>query len=104
MKEGIYNVHLSADSYDGEALINVEGRRGEGRDGVWQIAVNFTEFGARCGANAVIDMPPDVVHNSRIPAHYAVDLNGSSDEESFSLLGIGPLGLIIELKGQWTGG
>ncbi len=104
MKEGIYSVHLSADSYDGDALLSLEGRRGEGRDGVWQIALNFNDFGARCGANAVIDMPPDVVHNSRIPAHYSVELNGSSDEESFSLIGIGPLGLIVELKGRRTDG
>ncbi len=104
MKDGIYAVCLSADSYDGEALLNFKGRRGEGRDGVWRVAIDFNDFGPRCGATALIEMPPEVVHNPGIPERYSVALSGSSDDESFSLLGTGPLGLIVELTGRRTGG
>jgi hypothetical protein len=102
MKNGNYDIRLSAGSYAGNGVMEVVNDHGLGHDGVYKLEVRLQGAGSKLTSTTSINMSPEVVRNWHLPARYSLSMVGTEREEDFSLLGTGPLGLIIELNGQWT--
>ena len=100
MKDGRYNMSLSADGYTGKGDLSLNDNRGQGHDGKFKVELHLQGQGPKLAGIANVLMSPHVVHNSRMPEHYSLSMTGTEAENSFSLIGIGPLGLIIEISAQ----
>jgi hypothetical protein len=100
MKNGQYAICLSADGYSGSGRLALTGRNGAGRDHRYQIELQLLDEGPRCAGIVNIQMDPAVVHNRSMPRHYSLSMSGNSVDDTFDLIGIGPLGLIITLTGK----
>jgi len=101
MKNGQYKICLKADGYSGEGDLSLSDDHGQGHDGAYAVELELHGKGPSLNGIARIIMSPAVVHNSRMPERYSLPMSGVDHEDAFSLIGIGPLGLIVELNAQW---
>ena len=100
MRDGVYQLNLTADGYSGNGEMNLNDNRGQGHDGQFKVELHLHGEGPQLSGIANVLMSPRIVHNSRMPEHYSLTMNGNEHDDSFSLIGIGPLGLIIEIKAE----
>jgi len=103
MKDGEYTICLKAGPYAGAGELSLNNDYGKGHDGVYAVEVQLQGQGPRLHGIANILMSSTVVHNSQMPSHYSLPMTGIDKPDGFSLMGIGPLGLIIELDAHWNG-
>ena len=100
MRDGSYRIRLAADGYAGRGTLQLERNRGRGHDGSFSVAIHVVSDAPTLTAVVDIDLTADAVGNTRMPDRYALDMTGHSvDADTFALIGVGPLGLIIELQG-----
>jgi hypothetical protein len=103
MKDGNYDLCFSADGYTGHGSLVLEGMRASGGDDHYTLEGSLTD--TRQNITAVFDvlMPPRFVPNSRLPDHYSLQMTGTASDGDFSLIGTGPLGLIVEIDCSYNG-
>ena len=103
MKNGSYTLRFNCDGYTGTGRLEVDVLTVKGGDSQYTIEGQLAEAGRNVIAALTIGLAPGVSGNSKIRGSFSCAMTGTSSEESFSLYGIGPLGLIIEIDGQWAG-
>ncbi len=99
MKDGSYRINLAADGYAGQGELNLSGNRGQGHDGRYRLDIHVLSEMPTLTALVNIQMHSHTIRNARIPGHYSLEMTGNGRGDGFTLIGIGPLGLIIELNG-----
>lgn len=100
MKDGHYNLSLTADGYCGIGELSLNDNRGQAQDGKFKIQLHLQGQGPKLAGIANVLMSPQVLQNSRLPEHYSLNMTGTERGDSFSLIGIGPLGLIVEISAE----
>jgi hypothetical protein len=100
MRDGQYSICLSANGYSGRGKLELKANRGQGHDGRYRVELLLRGEGSTCAGIANVLMDPRTVHNSSMPSHYSLNMTGSSNGEAFKLIGVGPLGLIVQLDGE----
>jgi hypothetical protein len=97
MKDGHYDLCLSTDGYDGRGSLVIEGKHIEGGNDQFEFEGHLSD--ARQNITAVLNVLMDalVVPNSRLPRQFSLQMTGTATDDDFSLIGTGPLGLIIEI-------
>lgn len=103
MKDGIYEFRFSADGYDGFGEMILKDNRGKGEDRYFRIEGHLMENRSSLTAVVNVLMAPATVRNARLPEHYSLNMTGTANDSEFSLIGIGPIGVIVDLKGTWRG-
>jgi hypothetical protein len=103
MKDGHYDLCLSADGYSGRGSLLLEGRRARGSDGHYRIQGNVFDAAQHINAVFSVLMPPALIANARVPEHYSLQMTGTADDAGFTLIGVGPLGLIVEIACSYKG-
>lgn len=102
MRDGNYALRFAADGYVGNAQFAMHDNRGQGHDGVFRLEGHLIERPATLDAIFNVMMGPEVVSNSSMPDHYSLQMTGAKRDDHFNVIGIGPLGLIIEIDGDWS--
>jgi hypothetical protein len=100
MQDGNYDIRLKADGFNGAGALNLTGDEGEGGSHDFSIRLHMGGAGPSATGALTIAMDSANVHNTSIPPTYAVAMTGSSSADQFALLGVGPIGLIVELLGE----
>ena len=100
MRDGVYHLNLTADGYSGNGELNLNDNRGQGHDGKFKIELHLQGGGPKLSGIANVLMSPRIVHNSRMPEHYSLTMDGNERDDTFSLIGVGPLGLIVEITAE----
>ena len=103
MKDGVYELQFSADGYNGLGEMVLKDNRGKGQDEKVRIEGHLMENRSSLSAVVNVLMAPATLRNARVPAHYSLTMTGTADDGGFSLIGIGPIGIIVDLKGTWRG-
>ena len=103
MKDGRYSMHFSAAGYDSEGTFLLQGNRGRGDDGQFKLEGRLMERSNNLTASFDVLMTPAATMNSRLPAHYSLDMTGTANDEGFTLIGTGPLGVIVDIGCAWVG-
>ncbi len=103
MKDGIYELQFSADGYDGLGEMVLKDNRGKSQDRHLRLEGHLTESRSSLTALVNVLMTPAMVRNARLPEHYSLNMAGTANDGEFSLIGIGPIGIIVDLKGTWRG-
>jgi hypothetical protein len=103
MKDGHYDLCLSADGYSSRGLLLLEGRRARGSDGRYRIQGNVFDGARHINAVFSVLMPPALVANACMPENYSLQMTGTADDAGFTLIGVGPLGLIVEIECAYKG-
>ena len=103
MKDGRYLMRLDLSGYSGRGLLEVQDKVAFGQDDGYGLTGRIDGMHPRCMAALAIELLPKTNPNSRVPNRFAVSMNGTCDDASFEIIGTGPLGLIVELRGSWVG-
>ncbi len=102
MKDGIYSLRFSADGYEGNGTFDLQENRGHGHDGKFKLEGHLIKNGSKLTAIFNVLMTPTIVRNSRLPEHYSLNMSGTSTEDTFRLIGTGPLGVIVDIDCRWS--
>ena len=102
MNDGVYALRFSADGYEGDGTFALQRNRGHGGNGLFRVEGHLVEKQNRLTAIVNVLMQPAAVHNARLPEHYSLNMTGTSSGDAFSLIGIGPLGVIVDLDARWS--
>jgi hypothetical protein len=103
MKDGNYDLCLSADGHEGRGSLVLDGRKAKGSGGHYKLEGSLFDGSRNISAVFNVLMHPRIVGNSNIPAHYSLQMTGTALDDDFSLIGTGPLGLIIEISCSYAG-
>ena len=102
MRDGTYALRFSADGYLGNGCFTMHDNRGEAHEGRLRIDGHLIERPATLDAIFNVSMDPEMIGNSGMPSRYSVQMNGAASDDGFSVIGVGPLGLIVEISGEWS--
>lgn len=101
MKDGAYSLCFSAASYSGRGHMNVNRQTITGWDGAYRVTGHVTETGHKLAGNLHVNLDPKIIGNSRLEKEFVLPVTGTSDDRGFVLVGLGPLGIIIQLECGW---
>jgi hypothetical protein len=101
VKDGTYDLVFSANGHDTRASLQFDGRRARASEGEIHLEGNFVNAERHLTAVFDVLMAPCLLRNARIPERYSVQMSGTGSERDFNLIGIGPLGLIVEIAGSY---
>ncbi len=103
MKDGTYSMHFSASGYAGKGTFLLQDNHGRGDDGRFKLQGHLRERSNNLTASFDVLMTPAATMNSRLPEHYSLDMIGTANDDGFTLIGTGPLGLIVDIGCAWVG-
>ena len=103
MKDGNYELLFSADGYSGRGHLVVDGTKAVGGDGQYRVEGNLQDSRQHITASFNVSIEPAVVANARVPHQFSLQMTGIATDRDFSLIGIGPLGLIVEFNCSYRG-
>ena len=103
MKNGHYRMVFSADGHTSDGRLQLEQGFAVGGDGSYKVEGRIAEAGNKLVGMLDIDLAPGMSPNARIEEAFHVNMHGSSDEAGFTLIGAGPLGIIVELTCHYEG-
>jgi hypothetical protein len=103
MKDGNYDLCFSADGYVGRGSLSLDGAHASGSDGRLKLDGNVLDGSRHVTAVFNVSTAPRLIGNALIPDHYSLQMTGTATETDFSLIGTGPLGLIVEITCSYVG-
>jgi len=103
MRDGNYALRISADGFVGNGRFAMHDNRGAGQDTHFRVEGHLIERRAALDAVFNLRVDPAVLDNKGVPKHFSLHLDGAANNDSFHVIGVGPLGLIVEIAGEWTG-
>jgi hypothetical protein len=99
MRNGRYSISFRADGYEASGVMEFKDGHGAGHETAYRITLDLVDSGPRCAGNVEVAMDPSAVRNTSIPREYSVPVTSSCDEDGFNVIGVGPLGIIVDLTG-----
>jgi hypothetical protein len=103
VKNGRYAVRVSADGLSEDTTLFLHDARAETIGGGCELRGQISHAGRHLIGSMTIAVPPNMLCNRFIDGAFVVAMSGQEHGDEFSLYGLGPLGLIIELAGTWVG-
>ncbi len=106
MQDGDYEMHFSADGFQSRGALRLDAGRAVGGDGHYGVDGNCVDSAGQLSAVFNVRMPPRLLGNTRIPEHFSLRMTGATTAQGFQLIGIGPLGVIVEIActpAGWSG-
>ena len=100
MMDGIYSLWLRGSELNSDGVGTIRSNRLEGHDGVFKLSGSISRRGDHALGDFQICFAESAVANSHLPLRFSLSTTGTAGPSTFSLLGAGPLGLIIELSGE----
>ncbi len=97
MADGRYALRFGANGYEARGSLTIDGGRVQGGDGTCRIEGNVAESAGQVSAVINVEIPHELVGNARLPDHFSLRLTGATNDRGFHLIGIGPLGVIVDL-------
>ena len=101
MNDGLYRLRFNAAGADADGSITVTNEAAVGADPYRHLSGTFI----RTGTNVEATLDVTCVDGAPLPIggakQYTIKLAGNSSHHHFSVIGVGPLGLIVELTGEW---
>ena len=103
MRDGNYALRISADGFVGSGVFAMRDNRGAVQDTLFNMTGHLIERRAALDAVFNVKMEPAVIGNKGMPKCFSLHMDGAANNDSFHVIGVGPLGLIIEIDGEWAG-
>ncbi len=103
MKDGHYSMVFSADGHISDGRLDLEEGQANGGDGSYRVVGRIAEAGNSLIGILEITLAPGMSPNAKIGEAFAVTMHGKSDAVGFTLIGAGPLGIIVELTCKYEG-
>jgi|GEM_PF-1681649 len=103
MKDGNYDLCFSADGYVGRGSLSLDGAHASGSDGRLKLDGNLLDGSRHVTAVFNVSTTKRLLRNAHIPDHYSLQMTGTATDNDFSLIGTGPLGLIVEITCSYVG-
>ncbi len=97
MENGDYRMLFSADGRASDGRLSITDGRAVGGDGSYAIRGRITEAGRNLIATFEVKLAPGMSPNKEIEGAFALQMDGKEDAAGFTLIGAGPLGLIVEI-------
>lgn len=102
MKDGLYDWRFVALDKDSRGTVRVRRNLVDGGDPLHTVRGQVSRAGANMLASFEIQWRTPPVHAVEGgPTSYTIRMFGSGTDTEFSLIGLGPVGLIVELQGTW---
>ena len=97
MKNGDYVMVFSADGHESDGRLNLDRGFAVGGDGSYELSGQIAEAGRNLIGTIQVSLAPGMSPNKKISDSFALHMNGKADDNGFTLIGAGPLGIIVEL-------
>ena len=97
MKNGSYRLLFSVDGHTSDGRLLFEGGFAEGGDGSYTLTGQIAEAGRQLIGTFNIALAPGMLPNTKIREAFAIHMSGKEDDHGFTMIGTGPLGIIIEI-------
>jgi hypothetical protein len=101
MNSGRYAMKLNAGDCVAEGLLDLDGAMASSICPEVRIEGQISQAGKHLIGALTLEVPHCSIGNSLIGDLFAVPMIGSGTETHFTLHGLGPLGLIVELVCEW---
>lgn len=101
MKDGLYDFHFVALNEDRRGHVTVKGHLVDGGDPLHVIRGQLSRAGTNLLASFDVHRRATPEHDSAETPHYTIKMFGSGTATQFTVIGVGPLGLIVEIHGTW---
>ena len=97
MRNGDYRLLFSADGHTSDGRLSLENGIVAGGDGSYTVYGQVAEAGRNLIGSFDVALAPGMSPNRKIPESFVVHMNGKEDDGGFTLIGAGPLGIIVEI-------
>jgi hypothetical protein len=97
MKNGCYSMQFSAGGFVESGTLSVANLEAEGHGQRFGIRGRLANTGQRLTASMTVETFPGSLRNRFIGHTFTLSMQGVDAEGQFSLCGVGPLGVIVEL-------
>ena len=97
MRDGSYDIVFSADGYAGTGCAVVAGDAITGSDGSYAFSGALRGSGQSLTAVVHVHLSAESRPNARLPSDFSMPMTGSAKDDGFTLIGAGPLGLIVQI-------
>ena len=97
MKDGQYSMVFSADGHTSDGRLHLAEGRATGGDGSYRVSGRIAEAGRNLIGLIEVELAPGMSPNAKIDEAFEVKMHGKADDAGFTLIGAGPLGIIVEL-------
>jgi hypothetical protein len=99
MRNGKYAIDFSAGDFDGSGWLSAEDNQVQGGDTTYRLKGEIVTASDRAEGQFNVVMEQALTLNSQMPLTFSFSAVGTTSDAEFSLIGVGPLGMIIELSG-----
>ncbi len=103
MRDGNYTLRISADGFFASGLFAMHDNRGAVQEALFNMTGQLIERRAALDAVFNLHVEPAVIDNLGMPKRFSLHMDGAANNDSFSVIGVGPLGLIVEIDAAWAG-
>ncbi len=103
MRNGEYKMIFSADGHASDGRLHVASGFATGGDGSYTLSGQVAEAGRNLIGTFDVSLAPGMSPNREIAAEFVVHMNGREDDSGFTLIGAGPLGIIVEINCRYDG-
>ena len=97
VKDGQYTMVFSADGHTSDGRLHFSEGRASGGDGSYRLNGQIAEAGRNLIGVIQVELAPGMSPNAKIAEAFEVRMHGKADDAGFTLIGAGPLGIIVEL-------
>ena len=97
MRNGDYRLLFSADGHTSDGRMTIAQGFATGGDGSYLLNGQVAEAGRHLIGTFDISLAPGMSPNKKIEESFVVHMNGKEDDAGFTLIGAGPLGIIVEI-------
>ena len=101
MKNGQYRMVFSADGHTSDGRLQLDQGFAVGGDGSYRVTGRIAEAGNNLVGVLDVDLAPGMSPNAKIDGSFNVKMHGKADAAGFTLIGAGPLGIIVELTCEY---
>ncbi len=96
-EDGRFSCRLDAGTYRGFGWAEVKGKTVLGGDGTYSFTGILQGRSDRIAATLTVSLDPGAKPHALIASDFDARMEGTADAKSFTLLGTGPLGIIVEI-------
>ena len=103
MKDGIYQMSLTAYAYSGSGRLALNGDHGRAEDDNFTLTVRLMHGGHALRGDVRVLRRASAHDHGGLPSTFSLDMLGSGGLDTFNLIGTGPRGIIFEIDAGWIG-
>ncbi|MEO8936615.1 MAG: hypothetical protein ABI277_04545 [Burkholderiaceae bacterium] len=101
MKEGSYAMSLNAGGHSGNGEVSLKKHMLIGRDRSYIVSGQIAEVGNTLIGSVLFIPVVNMLIDEQVRGKFLVSVTGIAEQERFTLIGLGPFGLIFEVTCIW---